>query len=166
MNPVIIAAAVALMLSLATNAFLFQRTQDLAEDVATERANVATLQNAVYERDRAIRDLEIQRVRDEAALQRINDQMIAIERERHEEAQRYERYRSRLDEETIARPEVVGRAARIGISGSMRAVQCATGGGECDDDEPAPDTAAPVSGAGADNAGTDTDDAADSEAMD
>lgn len=113
----------------------------LHEDLAIERVNVVTLQADVASRDEAIQQLEVQRVRDEFELSRIQDEMNDIDRSRAEAEQRYDKLRSTLDAETIDRPAVVARAARIAIGGSMRDAQCATDRESCDDGDAAADPA-------------------------
>lgn len=154
MNPLTTAAGVLIVVLGLAAYLLYGETQDLREALATERSNVVVLQRAVQDRDAAIKDLELQRVRDEAALQRMNDQMIDANRDLSEATARYNRVRSTLDAETLKRPEVVGRAARIAIDRSMRAVESATGAGAGDNGNPAADRPAAVPGVQAGSAAT------------
>lgn len=130
----------------------------LHEDLATERANVEVLKADVASRDQAIHRLEIQRVRDESELSRIRDEMTDIDRDRAEAEQRYDQLRSTLDAETIERPEVVARAARIAIRSSMRDAQCATDPQSCDDSDTTADPAETDPGLRPGDAGADPDD--------
>lgn len=154
MNPILIACAVGIAILSGIVAFLWDQNGALRDNLATERSNVATLEHAVAGRNQAIQDLRIQRVRDEAALQRLNDKMIDATRDREEATARYNRIRSTLDAETLDRPEVVARAARIAIDHSMRAAEHATGGGQRNDRDTTSDRAATSPGIQTSSPGT------------
>lgn len=132
--------ALLIALGIASGAVYFQqsRIEVLNQNVATARADVATARAVVERQQQDMKRLSDRRDKDQIALTALQVRLSGIRTERDAARARLDSWRGKLDVETIKRPAVVARAARIALNRSMRRAYKATGGGESAGDIPPP----------------------------
>jgi hypothetical protein len=110
-------------------------TGELVQERALREQDRAAFEAAQAGQLRAIEKMQAQAVADAVTLATHTLRMEQIAAERDRAHAELDRWRKTLDAETLKRPDVVARAARIAINGSMRraADLTAAGGGDGDD---------------------------------
>ena len=119
----------------ATIWFQHREVRNLNRAVATEKANVVIekanttrAMQAAVEAETETKKLLARRSEDQRELGLVQGALKKVEAERDENRARLDSWRSRLEAETLKRPEVVERAARIGIERTMKRACQVTGG--------------------------------------
>ena len=123
-----IAAAVVIAMLAASCFFLFKHGESLAQDLATERANVVTLQDKMKVQQAAITKLEVQRAKDQAQINRLGEKNNVLQTAKEEAVAELNGFRTRLDRVAIKKPGLVGRLATRATCRVMYNFQSASGG--------------------------------------
>jgi regulator of replication initiation timing len=129
-NYVLIVLGILLLLATGAASWQYQRANGLQEALATSEsaraADQATAKMANERNQQTIRELQAASIQNQIdlGLYAMRQQEIASENDRLRIAA--DKWRSRLDDETIKRPKVVARAARRAINSGMRRAECIT----------------------------------------
>jgi uncharacterized coiled-coil protein SlyX len=107
--------------------FLYQENAGLHEDLSTERANVKIATDALQEQRIANVELRADFRNQANEIDELDAQIKEWGELYDQKEQELNSWRSRLEQDTLRRPEVVRRAARRAINRSLRDAELATG---------------------------------------
>ena len=146
--------------SVTFNKFQYEAIQEAAANLATEKANVSTLESSITDQNNTILRMEFKREQDQEQLTKLGDKLNAAQEQREQEIAKFNNYRDRLDKAAIAHPTRIGRLATRATLRVFDAFFTASGGKKSGGDtEAAPSSADTSLSSGTrnnrDNAGTD-----------
>ena len=129
---VVAGAVILAVAALAIGNVIQYRTADrMKADLATAAANVETARAAARDAESATRLLQIRRAEDQGRLDALQHRLNEVQAGRDAAVNELRAWQDRLAAETLARPEVVERAARKAINRTADRACRITGG--CDE---------------------------------
>ena len=130
-----IAIAAAVCIALMAGVIWYQHRENgvLTQNLATERASVATLKGTIVEQNRQQAEFIAKLEADREKLGQLSERANTIQTERDNAIAKFNDYRTRLGKAAMGRPTLVGRLASKSVARLMCQFRQASGGATCDD---------------------------------